>query len=286
MSSIRSSYDPINGYEIKVWDEEYLQTKEEVLLARIYQPCGEGPFPALLDVHGGVWSGGDRTSSAFLDQSLASSGLVVVAVDFHLAPKYPYPTQIMEVNFATRWLKDHAQELNADSRNVGTLGTSSGGHTTMLSAMKPHHTSFANLPLSGTSLCDATVKWVIALWPVLDPYARYIYAQEFKRKNLVTLTEGYFINENNMQEGNPQLILDRGEEIELPPVLIIQGTADANIPLTIPKRFASSYQESGGEIDLELFPDMPHGFIGGPYPESQQALDIIKTWIFHRVETQ
>ncbi len=246
----------------------------------------EGLFPTLLDVHGGVWSGGDRTSNAFLNQHLAASGLVIVAIDFRLAPQYPYPAQVADINFATRWLKAHAQEFNADSCCVGALGASSGGHTVMLSAMMPHNPLYATFPLPEAPLLDATVSWVIALWPVLDPYARYLYAQKIERKELVALTEGYFPTEKSMQEGNPQFLLDRGEEIQLPPVLVIQGTADANIPLTIPERFATSYRAAGGELDLELFPGMPHSFVGEPSPESQRALDLMKTWVARQVTTQ
>ena len=286
MSSMRSSYDPTNSFEVKVWDVEYRRAAGEAWLARIYQPRGKGPFPALLDVHGGVWSQGDRTSNAFLDQHLAASGLVIIAIDFRLAPQYPYPAQVVDINFATRWLKAHAQEFNADSCCVGALGASSGGHTMMLSALMPHNPRYTTFPLPETPLLDATVSWVIALWPVLDPYARYLYAQKMERTKLVTMTKGYFLTEKSMQEGNPQLLLDRGEEVQLPPVLVIQGTADANIPLTIPERFATSYRVAGGELDLELFSGMPHSFISGPYPEAQRALDLMKTWVAHQVETQ
>ena len=286
MSSMRSSYDPTNSFEVKVWDVEYRRAAEEAWLARIYRPRGKGPFPALLDVHGGVWNQGDRTSNAFLDQHLAASGLVIVAIDFRLAPQYPYPAQVVDINFATRWLKAHAQEFNADSCCVGSLGASSGGHTVMLSAMMPHNPRYTAFPLPEAPLLDATVSWVIALWPVLDPYARYLYAQKMERTRLVTMTKSYFLTEKSMREGNPQLLLDRGEEVQLPPVLVIQGTADANIPLTIPERFATSYRVAGGELNLELFSGMPHAFVGGPYPEAQRALDLMKTWVARQVDTQ
>jgi len=285
MSSTRNPYNPLNKFDVKIWDVEYLTVEEEVWLARIYQPSGRGPFPALLDVHGGVWSGGDRTSDAFLNQNLAASGLVIVAIDFRLAPIYPYPAQVVDVNFATRWIKAYAQELKIDSNSVGILGASSGGHTAILSAMMPKHPLYTTLHLPETHLLDAAVNWVIALWPVIDPYARYLYAQEVKRTDLVTLTEDYFITGKTMQEGNPQYILDRGDEVELPPMLIIQGTSDKNIPLTIPERFATSYRIVGGKLDLELFPNMPHAFIGGKYPESQHALELMKTWIGRQLAT-
>jgi acetyl esterase len=245
-----------------------------------------GPFLCLLDVHGGVWTNGDRTQNVYLDQQLANSGLCIVAIDFRLAPQHPYPAQVADVNFATRWLKANAPEFNADPHCIGILGTSSGGHTVMLSAMKPFDSLYTTLPLIEASALDATVVWVLALWPVLDPYARYLYAQKAKRDNLVTMTNGYFLTEKAMKEGNPQLILDRGEKVQLPPVLVIQGTSDDNIPLFIPQRFAKSYRTAGGELELELFAGMPHGFARQPGSETQRALEIMKAWLARRLSAQ
>ncbi|MFC1987737.1 alpha/beta hydrolase [Chloroflexota bacterium] len=290
MPDIRSQYDPTNSFEVKVWDIEYRRAAGETWLARIYQPRGKGPFPAILYVHGGAWSKRDRTQNASLNQQLAASGLVIVAIDFRLAPQHPYPAQVVDTNFAVRWLKAHAREFNADPHCIGAMGSSSGGHTAMLSAMRPYDTRYTALPLPEAPAIDATVTWVIALWSVLDPYARYLYSQEDKREELLTGTEGYFLTEAAMQEGNPQLILDRKEKIQLPPVLVIHGTADKNVPLSIPTRFATSCREAGGELDLELFPDMPHGFPSRPGPENQheaqRALEIMKRWITRQVATR
>ena len=286
LDSVMAAYDTTSSFEIKVSDTEYRRAEGQIWLARIYQPCGKGPFPAILDVHGGVWSQGDRTTNAYLDQQLAASGLVVVAIDFRLAPQYHYPAQVADINFATRWLKAHAQQFNADPHCVGTLGTSSGGHTAVLSAMRPHDARYKALPLPEAPDMDATAVWVIALWPVLDPYARYLYAQETGREELVIRTRDYFVTEETMQEGNPQLILERREKVQLPPVLLIQGTADKNIPLSIPEKFANSYLISGGELALELFPGMPHGFANQPGPETERALEIMKGWIARQVATQ
>ena len=286
MNSVMAVYDPTNNFEIKVSDVEYRRTAGKAGLASIYQPQGKGIFPALLYVHGGVWSRGDRIQNAPLMQQLAASGLVVVTIDFRLAPRYPYPAQVADINFATRWLKSHAKEFNADPNFVGTLGASSGGHTVVLSAMRPYDPRYMAVPLYEAPALVATVNWVIALWPVLDPYARYLYAQEVGRDELVSRTKGYFLTEATMQEGNPQLILERGEEVVLPPILVIQGTADNNIPLSIPKRFARSYRAAGGELDLELFPDMPHAFTYQPGLETQRALEIMKKWVARQLATQ
>jgi predicted esterase len=54
-----------------------------------------------------------------------------------------------------------------------------------------------------------------------------------------------------MHEGNPQELLERSEQQELPPLLIIRGTEDMNIPLTLPQRFAPAYRSAGGSAQVE-----------------------------------
>src|ERR1043166_7096187 len=104
-------YDPAARYELATEDVEYRRDGDEVYLARVYRPQGAGPFPALLDIHGGAWSMGDRLNDAPMDEALAASGLVVVAPDFRLAPQHPYPASLADVSYATRWLKAHAADF-------------------------------------------------------------------------------------------------------------------------------------------------------------------------------
>ncbi len=272
-------YDPKGSYKVRAHDVTYREDQDGSWPARIYQPEGSGSFPALLDVHGGAWNRGSYTSNESIDQTLAASGLVVAAIALRGAPKHPYPSQVEDVNYATRWLKVHARDFNADAQLLGGLGTSSGGHTLVLSAMRPHDPRYRALPLAAENEPDATFSYILAAWPVLDCYARYLYAKEIGHAQLTESTEAYFLTEEAMKEGNPQLILDRGESPVSPPVLIIQGTADDNVPLSIPHRFVEAYRAAGGSVELELFPGMPHGFARDPGPESDRALKLMKAFI-------
>jgi len=69
-------------FEVDVRDIEYQHQAGKARLARIYQPKGTGPFPTIVDVHGGAWHNGDRTNNAGIDRALAAKGIVVAAVDF------------------------------------------------------------------------------------------------------------------------------------------------------------------------------------------------------------
>lgn len=269
--------------EVRVREVTYRRGEDGDWPARIYQPQGPGPFPALVDVHGGVWCHGSHTENEPIDRSLAAGGLVVVAIACRQAPDHPYPSQVADVHYAVRWLKARAREFSAAPNVVGALGTSSGAHAVLLSAMRPSDPRYAALPLPGSEQEDAKPSFVLAAWPILDPYARYLYAKESGRPALVEGTEAYFRSEEAMREGNPQLVLERGEPVELPPTLILQGTADENVPLSISRRFARAYRKAGGLAELVFFPGMPHGFAKKPGPESDRALQLMKAFVAERL---
>jgi acetyl esterase/lipase len=264
-------YDPNNKLEISVKELEY----QDGLAVRVYQPAGAGPFPALVDVHGGVWTNGDRSANEVMDRALAESGIVVAAVDFRQSPDHPYPAQVADVNLAIRWLKTHSAEFNANAGTVGGVGGSSGGHTVLLSAMRPHHPEYSYIDLPGSD-ADATLKYLLLGWPIVAPHERYRYVQQTGNDRIIGLSEAYFLTEDAMKEGSPFQILQRGEKPALPPTLIVQGTADTNLPVPVTERFVAAYREAGGEIELELFPDMPHLFGNTPGPESDRAIALMK----------
>jgi len=87
-----------------------------------------------------------------------------------------------------------------------------------------------------------------------------------------------------MAEGNPQLILDRGEPVERPPALIMQGTADDNLTPEMAADFAAAYTRIGGSISFHRFPGQPHAFIARDpaAPDAQRALGLIADFIHHQ----
>ena len=273
------SYDPRQSFGLDVTEVEYRRDLNVSWMARVYQPQGTGPFPVMLDVHGGRWNRGTRTNAEVMDRALAESGIVVASIEFRLAPDHPYPAQVADINYGTRWLKARARDFNADPGSIGAIGSSSGGHGVFLSGMRPHDPRYAALPLDEAPELDATLNYILACWPVVDPHARYLYAQETNNEGLVAATNAYFTSSDGATEGNPHMILQRGEMVTLPPAIIIQGTEDDNIPVPATKEFAEAYRRSGGEIQLEIFDGMPHGFGYRPGPETDRAVDLVKAFI-------
>jgi len=273
------SYIPSKRYEIKVWDLEYRRDPVRTLMARIYQPQGEGPFPVLLDVHGGAWNDQDRTANAPVDERLAASGILVVAIDVRLAREAPYPGSVADVNYGIRWLKAKAREWNGEPETLGALGSSSGGHVLELCAMRPHDARYTVYPLPEAPHLDATLMYVIARSPISNPLARYEQAQKMQRATLITNSELYFSPWDTIFDGNPQRILERGEAVILPPMFVLQGELDDNVLPAVQEHFVATYRAAGGKIDYEVFPGAEHRWIIQPGPQTDRAIDMIKAFI-------
>jgi acetyl esterase len=274
----------LSRYEIDVEDVEYLRHGDKPLLARIYKPRGTGPFPLVIDLHGGAWCKKDRTSDAGTDEPLAQSGVVVVALDFRMPPEAKYPASLEDINYAIRWCKARARELKTREDMIGILGVSSGGHQAMLAAMRPADTRYAAIDSPGKSNVDATVRCVILCWPVIDPLGRFQYAATLKSegKHLKQAEDWmschlkYWKDEAEMAEGNPTRALQRGESVERPPpVLYLQGTADLAHPVPNREQFIASYRKAGGRVELHLFEGVGEAFITND-PTSPQARDAVE----------
>jgi acetyl esterase/lipase len=276
-------YDPAKRYEIKVWDLEYRRDPARPLMARIYQPQGEGPFAALLDVHGGAWNDQDRTANAPMDERLAESGILVAAIDVRWAREAPYPGSVMDANYGVRWLKSKAAEWNADPQTVGALGSSSGGHVMQLCAMRPRDPRYGAHPLPQAPTLDATLAYVVARSPISDPVARYEQAKKTRRENLIQNTEIYFRPWETIWDGNPQRILESREAVTLPPMLVLQGELDDNVLPSVQEKFAATYRAAGGEMELEIFPGCEHRWIIHPGPQTDRAIEVIKSFVARQI---
>jgi acetyl esterase len=271
-------------YEIDVHDVEYLKHDGKALLARIYQPRGEGPFPSLVEVHGGAWCLGDRLSDASLNEALARNGIIVAALDFRVPPKAGYPASLADINYGVRWFKTQAQKYKSDPACVGVMGSSSGGHQAMLMAMRPHDPRYSSIPLPIEGVADATMRCAILLWPVIDPLARYRYAKALKASSaeppkfvdlVLPLHDQYWPSEAAMEEGNPALALVRKESVVLPPVLYIQGVDDIVHPRKDLDRFVVNYHQAGGHLELALFENAAEGFLIRK-PDSAASAEAVK----------
>jgi len=274
-----ASYNPAAQFEVKEWDVEFRRTPARTLMARVYQPQGPGPFPTLLDLHGGAWHDKDRFANVPMDQAVARSGVLVVAIDMRNSPEAAYPGSVQDGHYGVRWLKHKAREWKGDPENLGVLGSSSGGHVAELIAMRPRDPRYGAIPLPEAPGLDATVAYVATRSPISDCHARYEHMVKTNRPEMVKKSKMYFDPWESIFEGNPALILERGEKVTLPPLLVMQGELDSNVPWQIQDKFAQAYRAAGGECELEIFKGCEHMWIQDPGPQTDRAHEILKAFI-------
>jgi acetyl esterase len=268
-------------HDIVIEDVEYQRQGSHAMLARLYRPGGPGPFPAVVQVHGGAWVNKDRTDNDFVAKALAESGIVVASLDFRMPPEAAYPASLADINLAIRWLKARAAQYHSRPDWVGSFGTSSGGHQVLLAAMRPDDPRYAALPLNEASGINAGVTFVISGWGVLDPLLRYQLAKKAGNAELLENHHNFWGDEAAMAEGNPPRMLERGEKVFLPPALVFGGDKDEWVPVAVMRKFVADYQKAGGKAELQLYDGANHGFMTGKpgAPYATVAIDRMTAFI-------
>ena len=278
-------YDPSARFDLAVSEVELRRNSAgRMLMARIYQPNAAGPFPTVLDLHGGAWNRKDRFAEEPMDRALAASGLLVVAVDLTVAPEAPYPACVQDANYAVRWLKANAARWNGDGAKIGVYGSSSGGHVAELLAMRPHDPRYNSIPFAAAPGVDAGVAYVAMRSPVSNTFARYENAERRRNESMIKNNKVFFSPWETIHEANPQEILEREEKVALVPFLIMQGALDDNVLPEMQEKFAETYRAAGGECDYRLFENSVHEWVAQPGPQTDKAREAVKEFIARQLK--
>jgi acetyl esterase len=299
-------FDPGAPYEVEESDVPYARPGGQELLARVYWPAGERrtALAGIVDVHGGAWSRLDRTTGALHARALAACGLFVVSLDFRQGPAHRHPAGSADVAAGVRWLRANAYQLGVDPQRIGLLGSSSGGQLALLAALRPGALEHAGVPIvlsnetESTAADDDSAAFVLALYPVADPLARYRYVLrrseepapasdlEAKRlaQRLVEAHRGYFADEIAMAEASATRIVVEGEARALPPVWLAQPEFDDNVPAEITDAFVEAYRAAGGKVERVRFPGARHSFIQQAGQTTDECIALMRDFIARQVQ--
>jgi acetyl esterase/lipase len=137
-------------------------------LLDVYSPAAgvpEGGAPVLLHVHGGAWTLGSKEQQGIpLMQHLAAKGWVCVSINYRLAPRDPFPAQIVDVKKAIAWIREHIEEYGGDPDYLAITGGSAGGHLVTLAALTPNDPAYQ----PGFEDVDTTVQVAVPHYGVYD----------------------------------------------------------------------------------------------------------------------
>ena len=279
------AYNPAAEFDLAVSEVEFRRNSAgRMLMARIYQPQGPGPFPTVLDLHGGAWNRKDRFAEEPMDRALAASGLLVVAVDLTVAPEAPYPACVQDANYAVRWLKTKAQAWNGDTAKIGVYGSSTGGHVAELLAMRPRDRRYNAIALAAAPDIDATVAYIATRSPISNTFARYENAERRSNASMVKNNKTFFVPWETIHEANPQEILEREEKVVVVPFLIMQGALDDNVLPQVQEEFVKTYRAAGGECEYHLFENSVHEWVAEPGPQTDKAREVVKQFIARQLK--
>lgn len=233
-------------------DVEYGEADGAALLLDIVQPLVRGayPLPAILEIHGGGWSAGEKDPSSVL--SLALAGFFCVSINYRLSPQHLFPTHIHDCKAAVRWLRVHASELGVNPDYIGVWGGSAGGHLAALLG-----TSYEVPELEGNSGWPGVSARVQAVVSVCGASDFSEISKEHFTANPVSLFGGPpHEHPELVQLANPIAHL----RPDAPPFLLFHGDADELSPYQQSMLLRDALERAGVPVALHTAYGGKHTF--------------------------
>lgn len=246
---------------------------------RVYYPSTAEKLPALVWFHGGGWVFGDLDTADDNCKNLAKgAGIIVVSVDYRLAPEHKYPAAMDDAYLATDWVKKHGAEIGIDTNNIAVGGDSAGGNLAAAVCLRARAEKGPN------------IDFQLLVYPVTD-------ASNFDRASEQNFKEGYLLSVQDMDYFrtayansasdyslpyfSPLLAEDHSQ---LPPAFVITAGFD---PLKSEgKAYANKLDAAGTKVTYKNYDGTIHAFFGkskftqGPIAMSD-AVDQLKKYLFN-----
>jgi alpha-L-fucosidase 2 len=236
---------------------EYTRTEGVSVLMDAHIPKGSGPFPAVILVHGGGWTQGNRTANFIqpLFGLLDQTGFAWFTIDYRLAPRYAYPAAADDVEAAVRFVKQHAGEYKVNPAKIALMGESAGGHLVNLVGARN----------------DVGLAAVVCFYGPID---MLLWAKRLEGKPLSEGVRGFFGIEaldkagwDKILETSPRIYLSH----KTPPFLLIHGTKDQAVDYSQATLSVELFRQIGVPCQLITVEDGVHGVINWEKEERFQA---------------
>jgi acetyl esterase/lipase len=216
---------------------------------------GNGPFPAVVVIHGGAWRGGNKADVRPLLPLFAQRGYVAISPQYRFCPKDPFPAQVYDVKAAVRWLKGNAKKYKVDPDRLGAIGFSAGGHLALMLGVTGPADGLEGDVSAGAP--DSRVKAVVNYFGPTDLAASDIPPIS---KPLVKDFLGGTPQEKPAAaaKASPITFVSKDDA----PVLTFQGTKDPLVPFNQAIKLADAMSTAGVPGRVELMVGAQHGWGG------------------------
>jgi acetyl esterase/lipase len=246
---------------------EYSNPDGQHLQLNMARPkTGDGPFPAVICIHGGGFRAGTRDGYDGLCQRLAQKGFVAVTVTYRLAPKYPFPAAVHDVKAAVRWVRANAAKYQVDPDRIGVTGGSAGGHLAQFLGVTAHVPEFEGK--GGNADQSSQVSCVVNVYGpsnFLRSYGKSVDAAEvlplFLGGNLETARQQHI-------RASPLFWVTP----DAAPTLCIHGTNDKYVAHEQSVELVDRLKAAGVEAELLTLDKAGHGFQGKDAEVAEKAL--------------
>jgi acetyl esterase/lipase len=237
------------------------------LVADIELPPGEGPFPAVLCVHGGAWRLGNKQHMSHVVPQLIARGYATMSINYRLAPAHPFPAQQQDCHEALHWLHHNAPRYKIDPQRIAGLGYSAGGQMVLLEAL--------------AAVGEETPPWINDCEQRCEVRFRAVIAGgtpgDFRSLPLDTRALAYWLGGTRRELPERYRLASPAAFIsgDAPPIYFFHGQQDVMVPRTGMLDIAERLRQAGTKVHVEMIPD--HGHITAFFhrPAYQGAIDFL-----------
>ncbi len=232
----------------------YGKVGERELKLDLYHPSrGEGPFPAVVFVHGGGWRAGHRGHFSRQAMYLATRGYVSACIEYRLSGEATFPAQIQDVKCAIRWMRAKgSKNFKADTARIAVSGGSAGGHLALLAGTSAGVAEFEGT--GGWPGYSSRVSCVAAFNPASEfPEEYSVVVAAFLGGSKEEVPETY-------RMATPATWLDKSD----PPMLLLHGTDDQALPYSRSVEFVGKLKALGIASELYSAPGKGHTWYSFP----------------------
>lgn len=242
-TTVPSAFDPakLGTTERNV---PYCRAGGSTLLMDVYYPrTADGRWPGVVFVHGGGWTGGDKSQGGPEVPALRDAGFLVFSVNYRLGPQHRFPAMIEDVKCAVRFLRANSSGFNLDPERIGAWGSSAGGH---LAALLGAADSSAGFDVGEHSAQSSRVQAVSSFFGPTDFTVPFAGGHESKPE----VFGGY-----DPVLASPITYVSADD----PPFLFVHGDSDQLVPLSQSERMHEKLQQAGVSSRLVVVANANHG---------------------------